>query len=162
MRITDVRKRLIKNLSKGYRQRVGMSQALVGNLELLIFDEPTVGLDPRQIIEIRKLINGWATAHRRALQPHPQRGLGRVRAGHHHQSGADRRPGHPGEPLPGHQLKPRLSVRIAGSPVTRRSSSRAIEGVQYVESLGTKEPDTVDSSVEAPRTGTCAGRSSTP
>ena len=56
IRITDVRKRLIKNLSKGYKQRVGMAQALVGNPEVVIMDEPTVGLDPKQIIEIRKLI----------------------------------------------------------------------------------------------------------
>ena len=46
--------RLIKNLSKGYKQRVGFAQALVGNPKVLILDEPTVGLDPKQIIEIKK------------------------------------------------------------------------------------------------------------
>ncbi|MDR2655150.1 MAG: ABC transporter ATP-binding protein [Oscillospiraceae bacterium] len=56
VRIADVYKRLIRNLSKGYKQRVGIAQALIGNPDVLILDEPTVGLDPKQIIEIRDLI----------------------------------------------------------------------------------------------------------
>ncbi len=54
--IADVRKRLIGNLSKGYRQRVGIAQAILNNPSVLILDEPTIGLDPKQIIEIRELI----------------------------------------------------------------------------------------------------------
>jgi len=70
IRITDVRRRLIKNLSKGYKQRVGMAQALVGNPEVVIMDEPTVGLDPKQIIEIRKLIKQLGEDHTIVLSSH--------------------------------------------------------------------------------------------
>ena len=55
--------RLIKNLSKGYKQRVGLAQALIGNPPLLILDEPTGGLDPNQIIEIRALIKSLGQKH---------------------------------------------------------------------------------------------------
>ena len=69
-RIADVRKRLIRNLSKGYRQRVGIAQALIGNPEVIIFDEPTVGLDPKQIIEIRSLIRTLGKSHTVILSTH--------------------------------------------------------------------------------------------
>ena len=70
VRITDVSNRLIKNLSKGYRQRVGISQALVGNPEVLVLDEPTIGLDPKQIIEIRNLIKELGKKHTVILSSH--------------------------------------------------------------------------------------------
>lgn len=70
VKITDVRKRLIKNLSKGYKQRVGFAQALVGNPKVLILDEPTVGLDPKQIIEIRTLIKKLGKNHTVILSSH--------------------------------------------------------------------------------------------
>ncbi len=63
VKITDVKDRIIKNLSKGYKQRVGFAQALLGNPPVLILDEPTVGLDPKQIIEIRNLIRALAKKH---------------------------------------------------------------------------------------------------
>lgn len=70
VKITDVYDRIIKNLSKGYKQRVGMAQALVGNPPILILDEPTVGLDPMQIIEIRTLIKKLGKKHTVILSSH--------------------------------------------------------------------------------------------
>ena len=68
--ITDMRGRLIKNLSKGYRQRVGLAQALLGSPQVLILDEPSVGLDPKQIIEIRDLIRELGKNHTIILSSH--------------------------------------------------------------------------------------------
>ena len=70
VRITDVYNRVIKNLSKGYRQRVGLAQALLGNPDVLILDEPTVGLDPKQMIEIRNLIKSLGQRHTIILSSH--------------------------------------------------------------------------------------------
>lgn len=68
--ITDVSHRIIKNLSKGYKQRIGLAQALVGSPEVLILDEPTVGLDPKQIIEIRNLVKDLSHQHTVILSSH--------------------------------------------------------------------------------------------
>ena len=70
VKISDVYNRVIRNLSKGYRQRVGIAQALVGNPDIIIFDEPTVGLDPKQIIEIRNLIRTLGRDHTVILSTH--------------------------------------------------------------------------------------------
>ena len=70
VKIDGVYGRLIKNLSKGYRQRVGLAQALIGNPPVLILDEPTVGLDPNQIIEIRSLIKNLGKHHTVILSSH--------------------------------------------------------------------------------------------
>lgn len=68
--ITDVANRMIRNLSKGYRQRVGFAQAILGYPEIIILDEPTVGLDPKQIIEIRELIRKLGEKHTVILSSH--------------------------------------------------------------------------------------------
>ncbi len=68
--IADVEQRLIKNLSKGYKQRVGLAQAIIGYPDVIILDEPTVGLDPKQIIEIRSLIKKLAEKHTIILSSH--------------------------------------------------------------------------------------------
>lgn len=70
VKITDMKDRLIKNLSKGYRQRVGLAQAILGYPEVIILDEPTVGLDPKQIIEIRDLIKSLKQKHTVILSSH--------------------------------------------------------------------------------------------
>lgn len=70
VKIWEVENRLIRNLSKGYRQRVGLAQAVLGFPEIIILDEPSVGLDPKQIIEIRELIRQLATKHTVILSSH--------------------------------------------------------------------------------------------
>ncbi|MBQ4108287.1 MAG: ATP-binding cassette domain-containing protein [Clostridia bacterium] len=70
VKITDVKNRLIRNLSKGYKQRVGIASAIIGGPEVLIFDEPTVGLDPKQIIEIRSLLRALSKERTIILSTH--------------------------------------------------------------------------------------------
>ena len=150
VKITDVRHRLIRNLSKGYKQRVGVAQALVGNPEVVIMDEPTVGLDPKQIIEIRKLISGLGENHTVVLSSHILHEVadvcdrvviinkGQVVA----QDTLANLTHGIGESI-------RLTVRVIGpeKPVTRML--REIPGVKYVETLGSREADSVDYLVES-------------
>ncbi|MBQ8321137.1 MAG: ATP-binding cassette domain-containing protein [Clostridia bacterium] len=70
VKLTDVKDRLIRNLSKGYKQRVGIAQALIGDPKIIIFDEPTVGLDPKQILEVRNLIRMLGRRHTVILSTH--------------------------------------------------------------------------------------------
>ena len=70
VKVWDVKDRLIRNLSKGYKQRVGIAGALIGNPKIIIFDEPTVGLDPKQIIDIRSLIRNLGRTHTVILSTH--------------------------------------------------------------------------------------------
>lgn len=150
VKITDVRHRLIRNLSKGYKQRVGVARALVGNPEVVIMDEPTVGLDPKQIIEIRKLISGLGENHTVVLSSHILHEVadvcdrvviinkGQIVA----QDTLANLTHGIGESI-------RLTVRIIGpeKPVTRML--REIPGVKYVETLGSREADSVDYLVES-------------
>jgi ABC-2 type transport system ATP-binding protein len=70
VRIDDIPRRLIKNLSRGYRQRVGLAQAMIGNPKVIIMDEPTIGLDPKQIIEMRDVVKNLGKKHTVILSSH--------------------------------------------------------------------------------------------
>ena len=76
--ITNMKDRMIKNLSKGYKQRVGIAQTLIGNPDIIILDEPTVGLDPKQIIEIRTLIKQLGEDHTVLISSHILSEIGAV------------------------------------------------------------------------------------
>ena len=100
--VADVRKKEIGKLSKGYRQRVGLAQAIIHNPDVLILDEPTAGLDPHQIIETRDLIKGLAGDHTIILSTHILPEVEHdLRARHHHrqgQAGGHRHGGEPDQP----------------------------------------------------------------
>jgi ABC-2 type transport system ATP-binding protein len=135
--IADVRDRLIGRLSKGYRQRVGLAQALIADPDVLVLDEPTIGLDPKQIIEIRSLIKSLAGAHTVILSTHilPEvsmvcEGVVIINRGRIVASGSlDRLMD---------ELSPvaRLQVQVEGPAELVASSLRALPGVQRVESRG--------------------------
>lgn len=150
VKITDVQNRLIKNLSKGYKQRVGLAQALVGNPPVLILDEPTVGLDPKQIIEIRNLIKQLGRKHTVILSSHilPEVSAvcerlviinkGKIVASDTPENLSKRL---------GDSSK--MSIRIAASEKQAIKVLRDVAGIKYVEAQGVKEPDTIDVWVEA-------------
>jgi ABC-2 type transport system ATP-binding protein len=134
--ITDVQNRLIGKLSKGYRQRVGLAQAIVSDPEVLILDEPTIGLDPRQITEIRSLIKSLAGQHTVILSTHilPEvsmvcDGVVIINKGSIVAQG-------PIDTLV-QQFFPtaRLEVEIVGPPAAVRHGIRGIPGVVSVEEL---------------------------
>ena len=121
-RVADVADRHCGKLSKGYRQRVGLAQAILHNPEVLILDEPTAGLDPKQIIETRDLIKGLAGDHTIILEhAHPARGRADLRAGRDHQQGQGRGRRHAG----GADRAPPGEPRRSTSRSTRRPAPRS-------------------------------------
>lgn len=150
VKIDNVYHRVIRNLSKGYRQRVGLAQALVGNPEVLILDEPTVGLDPKQIIEIRNLIKQLGKSHTVILSSHilpeVQAVCDRVVVINDGRLVADDSPEHLSHNLSSDH---RLVARIAGPEAEVHKLLEKIPGVLRVVDLGQHEAGSFDFSIEA-------------
>ena len=149
VKIKDVRNRIIKNLSKGYKQRVGLAQAIIGSPEVLILDEPTVGLDPKQIIEIRNLITELGKEHTIILSSHILSEVSAV---------CDRviivnkgeivAEGTPSELSKKLSYSNKLSLRIKGTGKQALAIINEIPEVEHVIESGINEADTVDVLVE--------------
>ncbi len=149
-KIDNVYNRLVGNLSKGYKQRVGIAQALLGNPPVLILDEPTVGLDPKQIIEIRNLIKSLGRNHTIILSSHI---LSEVQAvcerviiinsGRLVADGATDTLAHD------LSAEHRLIARIEGPENEVVAAIRTLEHMEEVYSLGEKEPGVFEISIEA-------------
>lgn len=136
--LTDVYGRIIRNLSKGYRQRVGLAQALIGNPDILILDEPTVGLDPKQIIEIRETIRSLGQNHTVILSSHilpeVQAVCDRILVIHHGKIVADGTSVELSERMEGAE---QLDMTIEGEPAGVLSTLRAVPGI--AEAIVTQE-----------------------
>ncbi len=155
-KISDVRGRIIKNLSKGYRQRVGLAQALIGNPPVLILDEPTVGLDPKQIIEIRTLIKKLGKSHTVILSSHI---LPEIQAVCDKiiiiNKGVVAADGTADEIAKNITDKHRMTIRIEGATKTAEDKKviadalRSIKGVKYVRADMEREKGIYDYDVEA-------------
>lgn len=147
--IADVRDRLIKNLSKGYRQRVGLAQALVGDPRVLILDEPTIGLDPYQIIEIRNLIRELGHEHTIILSSHilPEVSAvcDRVIIINRGRLVASDTTANLGKRL--HDSN-QFRLRLAGGEAQALAVLRGVDGVREVSAQGSVEQGTVDLRVE--------------
>ncbi|MDD4796940.1 MAG: ABC transporter ATP-binding protein [Eubacteriales bacterium] len=152
MNIQDMRKRMIKNLSKGYKQRVGMAQALLANPQVLILDEPTVGLDPRQIIEIRNLIKRLGKAHTIILSSHI---LNEVEDVCERVIIIDR-----GQIVAQDTMAnlarsigniSRMTVRVLGADKQVMRAIHGVDGVTMVDELGVKEEGCMDYIIECTR-----------
>jgi ABC-2 type transport system ATP-binding protein len=149
VKIDHVKERLIKNLSKGYRQRVGIAQALVGNPDVLILDEPTVGLDPKQIIEIRTLITELGKNHTVILSSHIlseiQAVCERVIVINHGKIIADDTPGNLAKTLSDDHT---LTVRVGGPRTEVLKTLASIPGVKNVTCTGMQEKNSNDFIIE--------------
>ncbi|MBO7216623.1 MAG: ATP-binding cassette domain-containing protein, partial [Clostridia bacterium] len=150
VKITDVFNRKIKNLSKGYRQRVGIAQALIGNPKVLIFDEPTVGLDPKQIIEIRNLIRVLGKQHTVILSTHilpeVQAVCDRIVVINKGEIVANERTQDLINAVDGSR---KLVAKIVGPENDVLKAVKALPGVKYAEVLGKRDTDSTSYLIES-------------
>lgn len=150
VKISDVWNRLIKNLSKGYKQRIGLAQALIGNPQILILDEPTVGLDPKQIIEIRNLIKDLGKEHTIILSSHILPEVSavceRVIIINNGKIVAGDTPENLSKSL---STSSKLALRVAGPIEQVIKILSKLSGVKEILAQGVKEPNTIDIMVEA-------------
>ncbi len=148
--ISDVAFRLIKNLSKGYKQRVGIAQALIGDPQILILDEPTVGLDPKQINEIRNVICELGRNRTIILSSHilPEVSAicDRVIIINKGKIVAEDTPENLSKKLTNDN---KFVIRVSGEKSVIESVISGVSGVEYIESLGQKEQGSYDYIVES-------------
>ena len=152
VKIKDVYNRVIRNLSKGYKQRVGIAQALIGNPKVVIFDEPTVGLDPKQIIEIRSLIKDLGRHHTVILSTHilseVQAVCDRIVIINKGRIVANEKTTEISRAV---QSAGKTNVKICGPEKDGLSALRAIPGVQTASVLGAQDSDSITYYVESQR-----------
>lgn len=150
VKLTDVKNRVIGHLSKGYRQRIGIGQALVGNPKVIILDEPTVGLDPRQVVEIRNLIRTLGLNHTVILSTHilqeVQAVCDRVIVINRGKIVADKRTEELASAVEGNR---RMAIKVCGPEKDVISALRALPGVFSAESLGNLDADSFSFVIES-------------
>lgn len=150
VKVTEVKNRLIANLSKGYKQRVGLAQAMIGNPEVLVLDEPTVGLDPKQIIEIRDVIKKLGKHHTVILSSHILQEVSaiceRVIIINKGKLVASDTPENLSKAMSGDN---KFQIRVKGDERTILDAIENIEGLMEVKSMGRKEAGTIDFLLEA-------------
>ena len=150
VKIKDVYKKVIRTLSKGYRQRVGIAQALIGNPKVIIFDEPTVGLDPKQIIEIRNLIRGLGKEHTVILSTHilqeVQAVCDRIIIINKGKIVANEKTENISNVVENNR---RFNIKIAGPQREILSLLKAMPGIAYAEALAERDGDAYTYMVES-------------
>lgn len=149
-KLTEVKNRLIRNLSKGYKQRVGIAQALIGDPKIIIFDEPTVGLDPKQIIEIRNLIKALGKNHTVILSTHilpeVQAVCDRIVIINKGKIVANEKTENISKIIDGNR---RLNVKVCGPQKDVLALIKSLPGVSYVDVLGSHELESTAYLVES-------------
>ena len=150
VKISDMYHKIIRTLSKGYRQRVGIAQALIGNPKVIIFDEPTIGLDPKQIIEIRNLIRSLGKSHTVILSTHilqeVQAVCDRIIIINKGKIVANEKTENIANVMSRNR---RFNVKIVGPQKDVLSMLRDMQGITYAESLAERDGDAYSYMIES-------------